>query len=94
MLVKLYLVLRSSSVEKVSRGRWTLSPKNSEVGPFDKIFLAEGQGIPVPYLRALAKRESNNNPREQKGPAWGLLQVGVSPKAGDVLKGYNKRYGT
>ena len=42
---------------------------------FDSIFATYGQGIPVPYLRALALRESNMNPRSSSGPAWGLLQV-------------------
>jgi hypothetical protein len=42
---------------------------------FDPIFAAYGQGIPVPYLRALALRESDMNPRSASGPAWGLLQV-------------------
>ena len=42
---------------------------------FDSIFATYGQGIPIPYLRALALRESNMNPRASSGPAWGLLQV-------------------
>lgn len=42
---------------------------------FDATFREYGGGLPVAYLRALAKRESNLNPREQKDPAWGLLQV-------------------
>jgi len=29
----------------------------------------------VPFLRALSKRESNMNPNDVQGPAWGLMQV-------------------
>jgi soluble lytic murein transglycosylase-like protein len=61
---------------------------------FDEIFDAEGNGLPVAFLRALAKRESNNNPSEATGPAWGLLQVGIHKNAGNVLKSYNERFGT
>ena len=42
---------------------------------FDQIFAAYGHGVPVPYLRALALRESGMNARLADGPAWGLLQV-------------------
>jgi soluble lytic murein transglycosylase-like protein len=31
--------------------------------------------LPVPFLRALAKRESNMDPNDTQGPAWGLMQV-------------------
>lgn len=97
-LAACYLALRGRNARMARAGRWTLSPKPSQssnpVGPFDNIFLAEGKGIPVPYLRALAKRESNNNPREASGPAWGLLQVGINENAGNVLKSYNERHGT
>lgn len=61
---------------------------------FDKIFEKEGHGLPVPFLRALAKRESNLNPKDSKGPAWGLLQVGINANAGNVLSSYNHRHGT
>ena len=55
----------------------TSTPTSKGLAPrtFDPIFAACGQGIPVPYLRALALRESDMNPRESSGPAWGLLQV-------------------
>lgn len=33
--------------------------------------------LPVPFLRALTKNESSFNPNETKGPAWGLMQVGI-----------------
>lgn len=56
---------------------------------YDAIFRKHGRGLPVPFLRALAKRESNLNPREANGPAWGLLQV-----VRVVLNDYNKRHGT
>lgn len=56
---------------------------------YDEIFRKYGHGLPVPYLRALAKRESNLNAREQVDPAWGLLQV-----IPIVLSEYNKAKGT
>ncbi len=55
---------------------------------FDQVFAAYGHGIPVPYLRALALRESNLNPRLASGPAWGLLQV-----IEVVRQDYNQRTG-
>ena len=58
---------------------------------FDKIFEQEGRGLPVPFLRALAKRESNMNPLDANGPAWGLMQVGIDKRAGNVLSEYNRR---
>jgi hypothetical protein len=42
---------------------------------FDAVLATYGQGIPVPFLRALALHESNMDPRLATGPAWGLLQV-------------------
>jgi len=42
---------------------------------YDRIFKQQCRGIPVPFLRALAKNESGFNPHDTKGPAWGLLQV-------------------
>lgn len=45
--------------------------------------------IPSAYLRALAKRESNLNPLENAGPAWGLMQI-----VEVVRKDFNKRYHT
>lgn len=56
---------------------------------YDSIFRKYSRGIPVNYLRALAKRESNMNPNETDGPAWGLMQV-----IEQVRLGYNKRHGT
>lgn len=61
---------------------------------FDDIFEKEGHGLPVPFLRALARRESNMDPRESTGPAWGLMQVGIDKRAGNVLAEYNQRNGT
>lgn len=61
---------------------------------FDSIYEKEGQGIPVPFLRALAARESNTNPSEATGSAWGLLQVGHNARSGNVLADYNRRHGT
>lgn len=56
---------------------------------FDKIFKEYGRGIPVPYLRALCKNESDFNPNNQEGPAWGLMQV-----VEVVRESYNKRFKT
>ncbi|MCA9675601.1 MAG: transglycosylase SLT domain-containing protein [Myxococcales bacterium] len=56
---------------------------------YDALFAEYGNGIPVAYLRALAWRESGMNPRENRGPAWGLLQV-----VEVVRKDYNARHGT
>ncbi len=56
---------------------------------YDALFAEYGNGIPVPYLRALAWRESGLNPRDMKGPAWGLMQV-----IEVVRKDYNERHNT
>jgi len=56
---------------------------------FDRIFAEYGHGLPLAYLRALAKRESDMNPNETEDPAWGLLQV-----IEVVRTDYNKRHGT
>ena len=70
------------------------SSKEWTMQAFDRIFMEEGRGLPVPFLRALAFRESRNNPKQASGPAWGLLQVGVDERAGNVLKSYNQRFKT
>ncbi len=60
---------------------------------YDEVFRVECPGIPVEYLRSLARHESDMNPDETTGGAWGLLQVWwMSP--GSVLDDYNKRKGT
>jgi hypothetical protein len=56
---------------------------------FDPLFRRYGGGIPLNYLRALSKRESNMNPAESRDPAWGLMQI--VPVA---RESYNRRYGT
>lgn len=56
---------------------------------YDPIFRRHAGSIPVNYLRALAKRESNLNPREAIDPAWGLMQV-----VPQVRISYNQRHGT
>ena len=56
---------------------------------FDPLFRKYGRGLPVAYLRSLAKRESNLNPNESDGPAWGLLQV-----VEVVRRDFNERHGT
>lgn len=58
---------------------------------YDYVFRAECPGIPVEYLRALARHESDMNPSEATGGAWGLLQVWWQ---GSVLDDYNEREGT
>lgn len=56
---------------------------------YDWAFRQNCQGIPIEYCRALTKRESNFDPNDQQGPAWGLMQVV------EVLrKSYNDRHGT
>jgi hypothetical protein len=58
---------------------------------FDAVFAAHGQGIPVPYLRALAWNESRLDPRatSRASSATGLLQVV------DVVRSdHNRLYGT
>jgi len=56
---------------------------------FDALFEKHGRGLPLAYLRSLGKRESNLNPRDQDGPAWGLLQV-----VEVVRRDFNKRHRT
>jgi hypothetical protein len=56
---------------------------------YDILFRRLGGKIPVPFLRALSKSESNQNPAETGGSYWGLLQVGRS-----MIEGYNRRRGT
>jgi soluble lytic murein transglycosylase-like protein len=56
---------------------------------WDDVFARYGGGLPVAYLRALAIRESDLNPADRSGPAWGLLQV-----AEVVRRDYNKKRGT
>lgn len=56
---------------------------------FDPIFAKHAGDLPVTYLRALSKRESNMNPGDTGGPAWGLMQV-----IEEVRQSYNSRKGT
>ena len=76
------------------------APRNVGSGPpvasltpaprtYDDVFAACGQGLPVPFLRALALRESDMSPRLCSGPAWGLLQVIEVVRAD-----FNQRAGT
>ena len=57
---------------------------------FDPMFRRWGGSIPVPFLRALSKRESNQNPAAGGGSYFGLFQVGYK----NVLPSYNSRHGT
>jgi hypothetical protein len=61
---------RPANARRLANASTGLAPRT-----FDQIFAAYGHGIPVPYLRALALRESGMNARSSDGPAWGLLQV-------------------
>jgi len=56
---------------------------------YDPLFRKYAGRLPVAYLRALGKRESDLNPRSSEGAAWGLLQVIPA-----VLASHNKRHGT
>lgn len=56
---------------------------------FDAIFNRYRGDVPLNYMRALTKRESNFNPNESNDPAWGLMQV-----VPVVRTGFNARYGT
>ena len=60
---------------------------------FDEVYRSECSSIPVAYLRSLAKYESDSNPAETTGGAWGLLQVWWYG-GGSVLLDYNQRKGT
>lgn len=42
---------------------------------WDSLFSKHAGRVPVPFLRALAKRESDMNPNDTRGPAWGLMQI-------------------
>jgi soluble lytic murein transglycosylase-like protein len=55
---------------------------------YDGIFARYGHGLPVAFLRALAKRESGMDPAEVTESAAGILQVVPS-----VMDGFNKRAG-
>lgn len=56
---------------------------------FDSLFERHCKGIPVPYLRSLAKHESDFDPTDTEGCCWGLLQV-----AEVVREGFNRRFDT
>lgn len=42
---------------------------------YDSLFRRHGGKVPVAFARALVSRESNFNPRQATGPAWGLMQI-------------------
>ncbi len=56
---------------------------------YDPIFREFAGRVPVAYLRALAKRESNMDPGDTHDPAWGLMQV-----VEKVRTSHNARRGT
>ena len=76
--------------QRTARNLRRLSNASSGLAPhtFDQIFAAYGHGIPVPFLRALALRESDMQASLADGPAWGLLQV-----IEVVRQDYNKKTG-
>ena len=55
---------------------------------FDPLFRKYQGRLPVAYMRALSKRESNLNPHESEWPAYGLMQV-----VPVVRESWNKRKG-
>jgi soluble lytic murein transglycosylase-like protein len=57
---------------------------------YDHIFERFRNRVPLNYMRALSKRESNLNPATAGGSYWGLMQVGYN----NVLPGFNSRNGT
>ena len=56
---------------------------------WDSLFDKHAGDLPVPFLRALSKKESNFNPSESNLPAYGLMQV-----VSQVRTSYNSRFGT
>jgi soluble lytic murein transglycosylase-like protein len=56
---------------------------------FDPLFARYGAPMPVAFLRALAKKESDMNPLSAEGNHWGLLQASRSS-----VETYNKKHGT
>ena len=56
---------------------------------FDPVFRRRCPSIPLPFLRALAKHESDFDPSDTDGPAHGLLQITEK-----VRKDFNSRFGT
>lgn len=55
---------------------------------WDSLFSKYRGVLPVPFMRALSKRESNLNPNEAVAPAYGLMQVVPT-----VRESWNKRTG-
>lgn len=56
---------------------------------YDLLFKQYAGGIPTTFMKALAQRESNFNPRNASGPAWGLMQITEV-----VRNSFNQRFGT
>lgn len=75
----LLLLSRTASASTVA------PPPPGYTAAYDGIFRSFCPGIPVEFMRALAKRESNFNPHDTEGPAWGLMQV-VEVVRRDFLK--------
>jgi len=58
-----------------SRSAPAAPPPRGYTDRFDGIFRRHCPGIPVEFMRALAKLESDFDPLDTQGPAWGLMQV-------------------
>jgi soluble lytic murein transglycosylase-like protein len=56
---------------------------------YDALFNRYRESIPLNFMKALTQRESNFNPKNASGPAWGLMQITEV-----VRHSYNKRHGT
>lgn len=56
---------------------------------FDSLFRKYAKSIPIPFLRALAKKESSMNPNSCAGAACGLLQI-----TSVVRDSWNRSHGT
>lgn len=58
---------------------------------FDPVFETYRGSIPIEFLRALCTRESDMNPAERSGPAWGLMQI-VEAVRLDYNRAHRTRY--
>lgn len=54
---------------------------------YDSVFQIHGAGLPVAYIRSLAKKESDLNPTSKGVSAWGILQITEV-----VRRDYNSRH--
>lgn len=61
---------------------------------YDSIFARNGSGLPVPYLRSLAFKESGLNPRATANASSSSAARGVLQVVGVAREDYNRRMGT